>query len=110
MAYPTFKQRQDSRCVRLDGLILDEGGDLTAWVRNMAPTDKFTFRVVHVLIQSQLDTLTTFYLANKTTPFDFVFRDNTAVTYTNCIFIKSPQKVENHARGLFTVVVELRTK
>ena len=55
--YPALKQTIESTRTRLSGLVADEGGNLTLWMRNMAPTEKFKFSLFHVLVQSQLDTL-----------------------------------------------------
>lgn len=108
--YPALKQTIASTRTRLSGLVADEGGNLTLWMRNMAPTEKFKFSLFHVLVQSQLDTLMAFYAANKTTPFDLVFRDNLSVTHTNCLFLDAPQKVAHHSKGLFTYRVDIRTQ
>ena len=108
--YPTLKQTIESKQVALSGIVTDEGGNLTLWVRDMAPVEKFKFSVVHVVTKAEYDTLMTFYSANKIIPFAFVYRDNLAVTYPTCLFTDRPQKVAHHARNLFTVRVEIRTQ
>ncbi len=110
-AYPnTLKQTYDSTRVRISGLVSDEGGNATLWVRNTAPTEKYSFSIVHKLTPSQLATLENFYTTNKTVLFDFVMNDNKAVTYLNCLFTDAPQFVRREARGLDVYVVKFRQR
>mgnify|MGYP006911039222 FL=1 len=105
--YPSLKQTYESDRQRLDGIVADEGGDGSLWVRQMYPADKHSFSVVHVVNASEKSTLEAFYSANKALQFDFVFRDELTTTYTGCVFIKSPQ-YKLMSRGTWRATVQIR--
>ena len=105
--YPSLKQTYESDRQRLDGIVADEGGDGSLWVRQMYPTDKYAFTVTHVVTASEKSTLEAFYSANKALQFDFVFRDELTTTYTGCVFIKSPQ-YKLMSRGTWRATVQIR--
>lgn len=88
--YPTLSQSYESDRQRLDGILTDEGGDGSLWVRQSYPTDKYAFTVIHIVDATQKATLEAFYSTNKALQFDLVFRDD-MTAYTGCVFVKSPQ-------------------
>ncbi|MGL5003043.1 MAG: hypothetical protein ACRDAM_08890 [Casimicrobium sp.] len=109
--YPALRQiKRESRRERISGLVSDEGGDKSLWVRNMAPVEKFSFTIVHVLTSFELAALDLFYMNHKTALFDFVMNDNKAFTYTNCLFLDAPQFIERYARGIDKYQVRFRQR
>jgi hypothetical protein len=105
MAYPTYKQSYESSRTPRIGLITDEGGNNTTWVRSTGPK-KWDFTLVHFLTASELASLTSFCDTNKTTPFDLVYRDD-MTTYTNCIVVDGP-KPQLISRGSYRVTVSIK--
>lgn len=76
MAYPNYPQGSRSSIATLDGLTLDRASNGSVRGRSLWSSSKRLFSVEHVLTATDLDALRTFYDANKTTAFDFVWAGN----------------------------------
>lgn len=104
--YPAYGQLRGTQITRLSGIVTDEGGNGSLWVRNTYSTDKYAFTLVHYLTASQLSTLMTFYTTNKLVTWDLVYQDDSA-TYTGLVFLDAPQR-EVVKKDYFKVTVRAR--
>jgi hypothetical protein len=70
MAYPTLAWMEEGTEIRREGgIVVDRAEDGSTHTRSSWSADARTIRAVHILKQTDRDTLVSFYNSNKTTTF-----------------------------------------
>lgn len=109
-AYPTFPQLlKGSERISDDDITFERAIGGTGWGSAFYTAAKSRFKVAHVLNNTDLATLVTFYNTNRQTTFSFTWQ-KTATAYGTCMFTGPIREVGYESPGLTRVEVAIAEK